>query len=84
MPLVLVFSFYFLWKAFQKALDPKNSNNSFATAIAAGIIFGLGFYTYTGFRLAVLLLFGALVLWFLFTKKTTGKKNLLSCRWQCF
>lgn len=77
MPLVLVFSFYFLWKAFQKALDPKNSNNSFATAIAAGIIFGLGFYTYTGFRLAVLLLFGALFLWFFIYKKNNRQKKFI-------
>lgn len=78
MPLVLVFSFYFLWKSLRQSLDHKNSNNiALAPAIAGGIIFGLGFYTYTGFRLAVFLLFGVLLLWFFIYKKNEQIKKFI-------
>jgi len=47
-PLLLVFSFYFLFKGFRK----KRTFDF----IFSGILFGLGFYTYIAFTLAVLLL----------------------------
>jgi hypothetical protein len=48
LPFVLVFSFYFLLKSYRK--------KSIFDSILAGIFFGLGFYTYTSFRMAVLIL----------------------------
>jgi len=54
-PSFLVFAFYFLVKALR--------NQKLFWGIASGIFFGLGFYTYTGYRLAVPLLFCALALW---------------------
>ena len=48
-PFSLLFSFYFLLKSFRE----KKIKDS----IFSGIFFGLGFYSYPGFRLAVLLLF---------------------------
>jgi len=55
MPFFLVFTFYFLAKAFR--------TRKFLWAIPAGLFFGLGFYTYTGYRLAVPLLLCVLALW---------------------
>jgi 4-amino-4-deoxy-L-arabinose transferase-like glycosyltransferase len=70
LPLVLVFSFYFLFKAFRK--------KSIFDSILAGIFFGLGFYTYTSFRMAVLILpFIFIPFWFLYKKETSQKKFLL-------
>jgi len=61
MPFFLVFSFYFLLRAF-------NSRKIFP-AVLGGIFFGLGFYTYTGYRLAALLLFVFLALWLFVNQK---------------
>ena len=47
-PFLMVFSFYFLLKAFR--------TKKASSYIFAGIFFGLGFYTYIAFRLAVLIL----------------------------
>jgi len=47
-PFILVFSFYFLLRGFRE--------KRLWQFILAGIIFGLGFYTYIGFRFAVLIL----------------------------
>ncbi|MAF20822.1 MAG: hypothetical protein CMI55_04025 [Parcubacteria group bacterium] len=47
-PFLMCFSFYFLLKAFRK--------NTTLDYIWAGIFFGLGFYTYIAFRVAVLIL----------------------------
>ena len=69
-PFVLVFSFYFLLKAFSK----KSISNS----ILAGMFFGLGFYTYTSFRMAVLILpFLFLPLWFLSKKENSERKFII-------
>jgi len=57
LPFVLVFSFYFLFRGFRR--------KKITDLIASGVFFGLGFYTYTTFRLAVLLLVAALLGWFL-------------------
>lgn len=62
LPFILVFSFYFLFRGIRtkKILD----------FILAGIAFGLGFYTYTSFRMAVFLLPIPLAyLWFLLGKR---------------
>jgi len=70
LPFVLVFSFYFLLKAFRK--------KSIFDSILAGIFFGLGFYTYTSFRMAVLILpFIFVSFWFLYKKEGGQKKFLL-------
>ena len=68
-PLVLTFAFYFLLKGFR---TQKVSNFIFA-----GIIFGLGFYTYIAFRLAVVLLAVILVLWWLVYKQRGLQKKYL-------
>lgn len=47
-PLVMTFAFYFLLKGFR--------TNTVKNFVISGIIFGLGFYTYIAFRVAVLLL----------------------------
>lgn len=67
LPLVLTFCFYFFLRGLRtkKVLD----------FILAGIIFGLGFYTYISFRLAVFLLAFALIFWGFaaFREKWTAK-----------
>jgi 4-amino-4-deoxy-L-arabinose transferase-like glycosyltransferase len=69
-PFVLVFSFYFLLKAFRR--------KSILDSLVAGIFFGLGFYTYTSFRMAVLILpFVFVPFWFLYKKEGFQKKFLL-------
>lgn len=69
LPFILVFSFYFLFKGLNiKKIWPL---------VLAGIFFGLGFYTYTPFRLAVLILpFVFIPYWFIY-KKTGSQKKLL-------
>ena len=70
-PFILTFSFYFLFKGFR--------TKKIFNFIISGIIFGLGFYTYTPLRLAVLILpfvFGPY--WFLDKKQNLQKKFLLS------
>ncbi|MCD6550390.1 glycosyltransferase family 39 protein [bacterium] len=66
-PLVLVFSFYFLIKGF------KEQKQKFL--MIAGIIFGIGFYTYIAFRLAVILIAIILFLEFLQYKEKKQLKN---------
>ncbi len=61
LPFFLTLSFYFLFKA----LKEKRLFYSFF----AGVFFGLGFYTYTSFRMAVLILPFFLLLWPLYEKK---------------
>jgi len=61
-PFFIAFSLYFLWKAFGSRRG-NTGPNSFIWAIASGIFFGLGFYTYISFRLAVPLLFCIFGFW---------------------
>lgn len=68
-PLILVFSFYFLIKGFRK------QNLKFL--ITAGIIFGLGFYTYIAFRLTVILIVIILFIEFLHYKDKNQIKSFL-------
>ncbi|KPJ56913.1 hypothetical protein AMJ49_03275 [Parcubacteria bacterium DG_74_2] len=74
LPFVLVFFFYFLFKGFKK--------RGILNFIIAGIFFGLGFYTYTSFRMAVLILpFILIPYWFIYKKENSQKKFLflVSC-----
>ena len=62
LPFVLVFYFYFLIRGFK--------TKKFFNFIISGIFFGLGFYTYTSFRMAVLILpFIFVPFWFIFKKQ---------------
>mgnify|MGYP001567824333 CR=1 FL=1 len=70
-PLILVFSFYFLFRALR--------TRRFLDFLLAGLIFGLGFYTYISFRLAVIVLAFILVFWiFIARKESWTKKYVLS------
>jgi len=67
LPLVLVFSFYF----FLRGLKSQGAYHF----VLSGAFFGLGFYTYTSFRLAVLILpFLFIPYWLLSTKENIKKK----------
>lgn len=68
-PLSLVFSLYFLFKGFRKtrAFD----------FIVSGILFGLGFYTYIAFRVAVLLLGMILISKWLTRKGESSRKTFI-------
>lgn len=68
-PFILVFAFYFLFKGFR-----EKKISSFAIG---GIFFGLGFYTYTVFRLAVILLLFTLAYWFLVYRSQNLNKKFL-------
>lgn len=68
LPLVLVFTFYFLFKALRE--------NKFYDYVLAGIFFGLGMHGYIAFRIAPLIL---LALFFAFL---ISKKNFLRQYWK--
>jgi len=57
-PLILSLALYFTLKAFRK--------KKVCLYVLGGIFWGLGFYTYIAFRLAYLILFGFLILAFIF------------------
>lgn len=69
-PLILTFAFYFLFKGFR--------TKKITNFIFAGLIYGLGFYTYISFRLSVLLLL-LILIFFLFSyiKEKQSKKFFL-------
>ncbi|MDP2640948.1 MAG: glycosyltransferase family 39 protein [Candidatus Yanofskybacteria bacterium] len=69
LPLVLVFSSYFLFRGMRtkKILD----------FILAGLIFGLGFHTYISFRLGALAVALALLLWLILAIKERWGKEFL-------
>ena len=67
MPLVLVFSFYFLLRGFR--------SRQLWHFIAAGLLFGIGFHTYISFRLAVLPLAILILIWFLLAAKERWLKK---------
>ena len=70
LPFVLVFCFYFFFQGLRK-------KNMFQIIIS-GIFFGLGFYTYSSFRLAFLILpFIVIPYFFLFKKEKELKKFFL-------
>jgi 4-amino-4-deoxy-L-arabinose transferase-like glycosyltransferase len=79
LPFILVFSFYFLFRGFRMGSINSPQAQKFWNFILAGIFFGLGFYTYTSFRIAVLLLPIVLISWFLIYKnRGLSKKFLLN------
>jgi len=55
-PFFLVLATAFLWKAFKE--------KKIWAAIAGGLLFGLGFYTYTVFSFAVLLFLAVFIIWY--------------------
>ena len=56
-PFFLVWSFYFLWTAYEKGkLEAKSKRGAIVAATIGGLLFGLGFHTYISFRVAPLLL----------------------------
>ena len=69
-PLILVFTFYFLSEGFR--------SQRMRDFIFSGLIFGLGFYTYIAFRSTVILLLVVLFLWWLIYKKQSLQKKFLS------
>jgi len=71
LPFCLVFSFWLLFRALR--------TKSVFDYIISAVFFGLGFYTYTSFRLAVLILpFVLIPFWFIYKKEKQTKKFLLS------
>ncbi len=61
LPFILVFSFYFLFRGFR--------TKKIRDFIFSGLIFGLGFYTYISFRMAVLIFpFILIPCWFIYKK----------------
>ncbi len=66
-PLLLVFLFYFLFRAYK--------NGKLQDYIATGICLGLGFYTYLSFRM-VPLIFIALLIYIAITNKAYFRKNI--------
>ena len=75
LPFILVFASYFLLKGFRIGLENPPGGKKLWNFIAAGIIFGLGFYTYISFRLAILLLPIIIIYWFFaYRKKNLFKK----------
>lgn len=64
LPFILVFTSYFLLRGFRINLENPTHGRKFWNFIAAGILFGLGFYTYISFRLAILLLPIIIIYWF--------------------
>jgi len=69
LPMILAYSFYFLFLGTRK----KN----WWPFIASGLTFGVGFYTYTSFRLAPAILFAVLFFWWLASRKKNSQKNFL-------
>lgn len=76
LPFILVFAFYFLFKALNQL---KNKSKQLYSSVAfSGIIFGLGFYSYSSFRMVVLILaFIFIPLLFFYKKQNLFKKFLL-------
>ncbi len=69
LPLFLCWSFYFLFLGFRK----KN----WWPFIVSGLFFGAGFYTYTAFRMAPIILFVSLFVWWLASRKEKFQKRFL-------
>ncbi len=69
-PFILVFAFYFIFSGFRQ--------KKYLSLVAAGILFGLGFYTYIAYRFVVFLILIALFGWWLVYKKEKLEKKFLS------
>jgi len=75
-PLVMVFSFYFLLKGLRRSvLEGKTDKKAYCDVIKGGIVFGLGFYTYTSFRMIAVLLLALLFLWFWIAREKGRMKD---------
>ncbi|MBX4190342.1 glycosyltransferase family 39 protein [Candidatus Parcubacteria bacterium] len=61
LPLILVYLFHFLWRGLKQ--------NRLEYFFWAGVIAGLGFYTYTSYRIAPFILILVLINYFLFLKR---------------
>jgi 4-amino-4-deoxy-L-arabinose transferase-like glycosyltransferase len=68
-PLIIVFSFYFFFHGIRR--------KSIRDFIMSGIIFGLGFYSYISFRLAVLALAFVLIFWLSIAVREKWKSRYL-------
>lgn len=81
LPFIMTFFFYFLLKGFRRVLTENNRKLKKSTPyfVLAGFIFGLGFYTYTSFRMSVLSLGTVLFCYFLFFWKEKILKNYIYC-----
>jgi 4-amino-4-deoxy-L-arabinose transferase-like glycosyltransferase len=75
LPFILVFSFYFFFQGLKK-------KNIFSIVIS-GLFFGLGFYTYSSFRLAFLILPFIIIPYWFFYRKERAQKKLFLCA-ACF
>lgn len=75
LPFVLVFGFYFLFRAFRQ--------KKMLYSIISGIFFGLGFYTYISYRFIVLLLPIVLICWFSIYKRHREAKKFFSLAFFC-
>lgn len=69
-PLILVFTFYFFWRAIR--------TRRLIDFILSGLIFGLGFYTYISFRLAVIVLAFLLIFWFFVALKEKWHRKYIT------
>ena len=75
-PLLLLFSFYFFLKSFRYGMQQELfSKHVFLNLVLGSVIFGLGFYSYTVFRVAVLLLGVVLAIWWYFYRKEGIQKK---------
>lgn len=77
LPFCLVFSFYFLSKGFKKILFQEKGKRNIWNFIIAGIFFGLGFYTYASFRMAIAIIFLVLLSFLLLFKNKNLEKDFL-------
>ncbi len=75
LPFTMVFSFFFLLRGFRKILFQEKGGRKVCDFIVAGIFYGLGFYTYTSFRVSAALLFLVLFLFLLLFKSKKLEKD---------
>ncbi len=72
LPFILVWAFYFLWRGMK--------SGHFREFLWAGVFAGLGFYTYTSYRIAPLILILVFVNYWWFLKKDFGHEKYLHAR----
>ena len=69
-PFLLVWSFYFIFKAINLQDKKKNILLSIVCCLLSGFLFGLGFHTYIAFRMAVIIMLVPLIMvWVKFWKQ---------------
>ena len=69
-PFFLVFTFYFLFRTFR--------TKKYSDAILAGVFFGLGFYSYIAFRVAPIIVFWLLIIFWLISKDKNWQKKFFT------